>query len=136
MNAEEWKTLIRALEDVDDVDRMVAAAAILHKTANPEDLPRLMDLLNHEDFFVREAAAWPISELAGPNALLQLLTAYQRGFDQGHDNDGFSAALMDLAECNKGETRKALQELMSTGDNMLRKNAEWLLEFCDEGTDA
>jgi hypothetical protein len=51
--------------------------------------------LNDEDFLVPEAAAWPVSELAGPSAL-EKFVAYQRGLDQGHDNDGLTAALIDL----------------------------------------
>ena len=35
-----------------------------------------------ENFFIREAAAWPVAELAGPAALEKLRVAYQRGLDQ------------------------------------------------------
>ena len=44
--------------------------------ASTEDLTRLLILLNDDDFFLREAAAWPISELAGPSSLRDLLIAY------------------------------------------------------------
>src|SRR5262252_1918184 len=77
MSDDEWHRLIQALRATDDNDRAVVAAERLHKTAALEDLPRLMELLSDEDFFVREAAAWPISELAGPAALPELLVALQ-----------------------------------------------------------
>jgi HEAT repeat protein len=96
MKQEEWDDLYRRLHNCDNLDVAVAAAQQLHKTATREDLPRLMELLNDEDFLVPEAAAWPVSELAGPSALEKLLVAYQRGLDQGHDNDGLTAALIDL----------------------------------------
>ena len=90
-----------------------------------------MELLNDEDFFVREAAAWPVSELAGPESLDRLLMAYQRGLDEGHDNDGFTAALIDLVESHQESSREILQRLAKSGDKAKRENALWLLQFCD-----
>ena len=101
MNDQEWNKLIEALRATDNIDRAVAAAGTIHKTSAIEDLPRLMELLKDQDFFVREAAAWPVSELAGPAALPELLVALQRGFGEGHDNDGFQTALIELAEANR-----------------------------------
>jgi hypothetical protein len=132
MNEREWDEVIRALQDSDNVEQAVAAAERLHKTATSQDLERLMNLLKHNDFFVREAAAWPISELAGPSALQELLVAYQRGLDQGHDNDGFATALIELAEANRGPSREILQRLAEGTDEAIRENALWLLEFCGE----
>ena len=98
MTEEEWNNLNRRLRNHDNPNIAASAAQQLHKAASRDDLPRLMELLNDEDFFVREAAAWPVSELAGPKSLDKLLMAYQRGLDEGHDNDGFTAALIDLVE--------------------------------------
>src|SRR5262245_13534968 len=89
----EWEEVVDALRDLDDVGAAVRAAEHLHRSATLDDVPRLLRLLQDERFFVREAAAWPLSELAGATYLQELLQAYQRGFDEGHDNDGFSAAL-------------------------------------------
>ncbi len=130
MNAREWDEIVGALRNTDDIEGMVAAAQRLHKVATREDLLRLMELLKDEDFFVREAAAWPISELEGPSALQELLVAYQRGLDEGHDNDGFTAALIDLVETNRGASREVLQRLAESGGEAMRTNALWLLEFC------
>jgi len=87
-----WAELVSRLRDTTNRDGMVEAAEELYDRAERNDLPRLMDLLNEQTAFVREAAAWPISELAGAEALPQLLRAYQLGEAEGDDNDGFSTA--------------------------------------------
>lgn len=130
MNATDWDALIRDLNNVEDIDRAVAACECLHRDSTVEDLPRLRELLGDKSFFVREAAAWPLSELAGAAALPELFGAYQRGFDEGHDNDGFSAALIELASADPDGVRQALDGLMQSDDSSMRENALWLLEFC------
>ena len=86
--------------------------------------------------FIREAAAWPLSELAGATALPELFQAYQRGLDEGEDNDGFSAALTEMAEADPAGVKAALDVLARSPDAALRENAEWLLEFCSNEGDA
>jgi len=129
MRDKDWQDLIHGLRDVDPA-KSAAAAMQLHKSATAEDMARLMDLLNNDDFFVREAAAWPISALAGPSALRELLVAYQRGLDDGHDNDGFTTALIDLVETNAATSREILQSLACDTDPAVREHATWLLDFC------
>jgi hypothetical protein len=131
MNAADWAALVRDLKNVDDVDAAVAACERLHREATAEDLPRLRDLLTDGSFFVREAAAWPLSEIAGAAALPELLEAYQRGFDEGHDNDGFSAALIEMAAADPDGVRRALSGFLQSSDSKVRDNASWLLEFCE-----
>jgi len=82
---------------------------------------------------LREAAAWPISEIAGPALLRELLTAYQRGLNEGQDNDGFTAALVDLATVNPLGCRGVLQQLADSETGTIQENAIWLLEFCEQG---
>ncbi len=89
-----------------------------------------MDLLNDDNFFVREAAAWPLAELAGTSALRELLVAYQRGFDDGHDNDGFTTALIELVEGSPSASKDVLKRLAEDRDPAVRESATWLLEFC------
>ncbi len=48
MSDEEWKGLIHALHDFDDVELAVAAATRLHNTAKLQDLTRLMELLKND----------------------------------------------------------------------------------------
>jgi HEAT repeat protein len=115
-----------------DVDANVRAAKELHERSTEADIPWLLELLKHESFFVRESAAWPLAELAGYNYLPQLFASYQRGFDEGHDNDGFSAALIECASLHLKETRDALRPLIQSKDEQLRDNATWLLEFCGD----
>jgi HEAT repeat protein len=90
--------------------------------------------LNDKDFFIREAAAWPLAGLAGVSALPQLLVALQRTFDDGHDGDGFQTALIELVEADKPAARQFLEGLLRTGDEAARENAKWLLEFCEAST--
>jgi HEAT repeat protein len=136
MNDSDWSALVRDLRNVDDVDVAVAAAERLHRTATPDDLPRLRALLLDDSFFVREAAAWPLSELAGATALAELFQAYQRGFDEGHDNDGFTAALIELAAADPEGVRQVLEALAKSGNEAMRENAAWLMEFCENERDA
>ena len=131
MDARAWKDLDDALRDARDAERAARAAKRLYEDATAEDIPRLMEMLNDTDFFIREAAAWPLAGLAGVAALPQLLVALQRTFDDGHDGDGFQTALIELVEAAKPAARQALNQLLKTGDNATRENAKWLLEFCE-----
>jgi hypothetical protein len=109
---------------------MVEATSQLHREAEADDVPRLIELLQHESFFVREAAAWPLVELAGPKVLPELLAAYQRGFDDGQDNDGFTAALLEIPSLYPAESRAAITSIIATAAEPLLGHAKWLVEFC------
>jgi HEAT repeat protein len=116
-----------------DVTANVRAASALRAKATVHDLPLLLRLLETGDFFAREAAAWPLAELAGPSVLPQLLAAYQRGFDEGHDNDGFSAALIGIPKLHGTSASSALLSLVEDADPAIRSHAIWLLDFCNAG---
>jgi HEAT repeat protein len=102
---------VDALRDVSDVDSAIAAAAQLQESASSEDIPPLVHLLSDRSFFVREAEAWPLSDLGRVDVLPELLAAYQRGLDEGHDNDGFSAARIDLVQSKRVQAEAQLQVL-------------------------
>src|SRR5258706_599213 len=119
-----WQRLSAALRNVGDIDKAVAAAAELQAKASAEDVPRLLELLLDDSFFVREAAAWPLSDLGWMDALSQLLCAYQRGLDEGHDNDGFSAALIDLVTAKPSAAKPRLESLAAGADPSLSINAK------------
>jgi len=136
MNSAQWQAVVAALRDLSDGDSAVAAATQLQASASSEDVPRLMELLHDPSFFVREAAAWALSDLECIDVLPQLLAAYQRGFDEGHDNDGFSAALIDLVQSKRINAKCQLERLVAGDDPQLREHASWLLEFCGETHDA
>jgi hypothetical protein len=59
-----------------------------------------------------------------------LFVAYQRGIDEGHDNDGFTTALIELVEMHSQDSRQRLIELKSTANPVFQKYSDWLLEFC------
>lgn len=102
-----------------DVDECVTAASRLHKESETGDVAKLVALLNDNSFFVREAAAWPLAELAGPAVLRELFVAYQRGFDEGHDNDGFSAALLEVPALHPA-TRSMLQTIIENSSEPMK----------------
>jgi HEAT repeat protein len=126
----EWDALVVALKNVEQLDQACAAAQKLHQEATKQDVAKLLTLLGDDDAFVREAAAWPLSELAGIPLLRDLLVAYQKGLDEGFDNDGFSAALIDLVELNRPESAAELRSLVLDSNAHIRENALWLLKFC------
>jgi len=130
MEATAWAEIVSAL-DAPSVEACVAAASRLHAEAEADDVPKLLDLLKSGDFFVREAAAWPLAELAGPAVLADLLVAYQRGFDEGHDNDGFTAALLEIPSLFPEDARTSLASIIATAAEPMRGHAQWLLEFCE-----
>lgn len=127
--SDDWNALLRALRNVEDIDGAVAAAQRLHKESTHEDVPRLRELLQDSDAF-REAAAWPLSELLGPPALRELFVAYQRGLNEGFDNDGFTTALIELVSADALTCAEVLRHLATDADPNMRENALWLLEFC------
>jgi len=124
-----WSQLVRDIE-ADDIERTVEACEALQKEAEESDVPRLLALLQNDNFVVREAAAWPLTVLSGPAVLDDLFDAYQRGFDEGLDNDSFTAALVELVNLNKTESCKSLLRLRESSIPHIRKYSEWLLEFC------
>jgi HEAT repeat protein len=136
MDHARWQRLEKALRDISDVDSAVAAAEELQSSASHADVDALVQLLMDESFFVREAAAWPLSDLGRIDVLPQLLSAFQRGLDEGHDNDGFSTALIGLVQSNRAEAQIVLRSLATDKDIALRENAIWLLEFAIDAHDA
>ncbi|MEP6962220.1 MAG: hypothetical protein ABI995_09080 [Acidobacteriota bacterium] len=129
-SASDWNQLETALRNPADLDTFVTAAARIHKEATFEDVSQLTVLLNDDDALLREAAAWPLSELVGTPVLRELLKAYQRGLDDGLDDDGFSAALIDLVQVDPVQSESVLKVLVNEADLKMRDNACWLLEFC------
>lgn len=130
MNSSAWSEIVSALASK-EVDTCVNAASRLSAESSAEDIPALLGLLETSDFFVREAAAWPLSELAGLDHLSELLRAYQRGFDEGHDNDGFTAALLEIPALFPADARRVIEGFVRSSDEPLRGHAQWLLEFCE-----
>ena len=53
-------------------------------------IPEWERLVQDDDFFVREAAASPLINLEGIEALPLLLESLERGAREGHDNDGLA----------------------------------------------
>lgn len=130
MKDQAWNEIVAQLTGP-DMDSWVGAALRIHAESEYQDVPRLLELLKHENFFVREAAAWPLVELAAPAVLSDLLAAYQRGLDEGHDNDGFTAALVEIPAIHPSAAKVALVSIVQSGEEPAKGHAEWLLEFCE-----
>ena len=129
MNDNRWHQLVTDIEG-DDIELMVEACEHLQNEAEATDVPRLLELLKHESFVVREAASWPLAIVGGPAALSELFLAFQRGFDEGLDNDGFTTALIELVELHPIKSREKLLELKNSPNRLIQENADWLLGFC------
>lgn len=129
MNKSAWDEIVANLK-VRDIEVCVNAAKRLQEESEPADVPRLLGLLDYDDFFIREAAAWPLTELAGPEVLSNLLKAYQRGFAEGHDNDGFTAALLEIPALHGEAAISAIKALVENSSGATKEHASWLLTFC------
>lgn len=129
METAAWSEIVSGLS-ASSVDACVGAASRLHAEAGADDIPKLLHLLESDDFFIREAAAWPLAELAGPAVLTHLFAAYQRGFDEGHDNDGFTAALLEIPALFPEAARASLASIIATASEPMLGHAVWLLQFC------
>jgi HEAT repeat protein len=129
-----WEQIIADLYGVeDDVDRAVAACSALDAAADESRLPELRRLLMQGDnFFVREAAAFPVARLEGLRALPALVHAKQRGSEEGHDNDGLNTLMADLVESHQVEAVPLLLRMLAEPSEESRSAAAWLLGFVAE----
>lgn len=132
LSEQEWADLMRDLRNPDDADLALAASERLQQTSGLGDVSRLRELLKDESVFIRAAAAWPLSELLGPSGLPELFEAYQRGIDEGQDNDGFTAALVEMVEADPEGMHLALETLSRSSNPSYKENALWLRAFCAE----
>jgi hypothetical protein len=116
-----------------DVDGVLKAFERLNSMATEIDLPALVVAIQSpkNNFWTRELFAEPISHLGGTDYLGPLLEAAQLGLDEGHDNDGFDARLIDIAYSEPEKCRAKLEELLARDDFKHRELANWLLEFCN-----
>lgn len=123
---------IRRLESCDDIDAQLAAFQELKATVTIRDLPVLLEALpsDRSNFAVRELLAEPAIHLAGAGALPELMAAFRKNFEEGHDNDGFQRLLVDLAEADREGVRIGLQKLARHANKAELEDINWLLEFC------
>lgn len=115
-----------------DVDGVLATFYRLKANATHDDLPELLNAIRlpENNFWTRELLSEPIATLGGASHLKPLFDAFEKGFNEGHDNDGFQAVLIGIAEANPEECRAALQALVERDDFPHKDHAEWLLTFC------
>ena len=130
----QFLTVMAQSFDESDVDAKLAAFEELKEQISGSDLSELLDAIGSVDinFWTRELLAEPIADLGGAAALPMLLAAYQQNFDAGHDNDGFSHTLTEVASLDPEGTRTVLADLSQADDENVRNHAGWLLDFCDQ----
>jgi len=128
MTKSNWSQLIQDLRS-EDIDCAVDACEKISELADGTHVPELYLLLNDESFFVREAAAIPLVRLEGVRALPSLFEAHKRGSQEGHDNDGLTATIVDLLEANQEEVTPLLLDMVRSTDNETRQRAAWALGF-------
>lgn len=123
---------IRFLETGNDIDAQLKAFDEMKASVTGKDLPVLLVALQSKssNFFVRELLAEPIINLAGAHAIPELMTALQKNFEEGHDNDGFQLFLTELAEEDPEGVKAALEQLKHSATKAELENIEWLLEYC------
>ena len=127
---------VLAWQDMGDgdtgVDGLIKVFERLKSIATEADLPALVAAIQSpkNNFWTRELFADPICGLGGADYLEPLLKASQLGLDEGHDNDGFDALLIELAHIEPEKCRAKLEELMARDGFKHREAANWLLEFC------
>jgi hypothetical protein len=129
------QTVLR-FADGDEIEGILGVYAQIRAQASLEDLPILLNALQSDrgDFWVREMLAEPIAYLGGPGVLPELLRAYERNREGGHDNDSFTINLIDLVELNPEESGDVLRRIMDSESADLRPAAEWLLQYSASGT--
>jgi HEAT repeat protein len=121
--------LLKAMHS-EDVDEAVGASTALNAEATVEWLPALRELLTTGgDFFVRDAAAWPVARLDGFRALPLLLRAHRLGTQDGHDNDGLDTVIIEVIEAHPSDAVPSLLEWAGSGSDADRTEAAWLLGF-------
>lgn len=123
---------IKFLESSDDIDAQLEAFEKLKSSVTSQDMPELLEALKSKtsNFAVRELLAEPIINFAGIKALPELMAAFRKNFEEGHDNDTFQALLVDLAETNREGVRMELQRLAKNANKAELEDINWLLEFC------
>ncbi|MCO5167558.1 MAG: HEAT repeat domain-containing protein [Planctomycetes bacterium] len=132
-----WRALVARLHDTDDVDAAVAACAELDALADETWVRRLRRLLlEGRDFFVREAAAWPLARLEGVRALPALLEALALGHAEGHDNDGLATIVVEVVEGDPAGAAPLLRRLVRSRRAADRADGAWLWAFGRAALDA
>lgn len=125
--------IILSNDEAHDEFEKIESHERLSAIAVKDDLPELLAALKSDrnDFFTRELLAQPISELGGAECLVELFEAFQKNFDEGHDNDGFSNSLIEIASIEPEKCRIELMKLLAVPDFKHKEHAQWLLEFCN-----
>ena len=119
--------------DENDVGEKLESFERLKNSATKDDLPQLVSALKSEknDFWTRELLSELISELGGSEYLPELFDALQKNYDEGHDNDGFNAYLIEITYSEPKLCKEKLLQLIDSTEFKHKNHAEWLLEFCE-----
>lgn len=123
-------------DDDDYIDSVIDAIDELKEIVTKDTINEFNHLLNGEDFWIREMVADLLAYVEGPKSLDRLLELLDRGFKEGHDNDGLQTITVNLIEAYPEESRKILKSLLAHNNEDIRKLAAWGLEFAKKNGDA
>lgn len=119
--------------EMEQGDKAVKVIELIGHSATAEDLPQLKRALlaKKGDWWTREKLAEIMVRLNGVEYLAELINAYEQNLADGHDNDGFTAALINLIEEHPQIFRAKLEAFLQNPEYQYRETATWLLSFCD-----
>jgi hypothetical protein len=130
--------LMFELQDVDgdiDINGVLDAFYRLNAVASREDLPLLLHAMRspRNNFWTRELLSEPIARLGGSAVLEPLFVAFAANVEEGHDNDGFAAFLIQIAETDPEGCIAECNRLLALPSFQHGDLAKWLLTFTNTG---
>lgn len=130
--------LIFDLQDVDgdvDIDGVLEAFYRLKAEVSSDDLPLLLKAIQspENNFWTRELLSEPIARLGGSTVLEPLFVAFAANEKEGHDNDGFSVFLIEIAESETEQCIAECNRLLAHPSFEHGDLARWLLTFTETG---
>jgi hypothetical protein len=134
MSTLDWDSLLEDLRG-EDVDLALAASEEIAAHVTGADLPRIYELAEDEDYFVRIMAGDILVKAAGITALPTLLALMLRNEAEGFDNEGLDGAVKALILTNPISARTELKALEQKADPAAKKLAQWgLADLPEEST--
>ena len=115
-----------------DLDSAMETARELRHISAVDDLPDLLAALESEraNSWTRELIADPLASIGGLSVIGELLTAFDKNLEEGHDNDSFAVFVIELIELDKQSSAAALHTLAESDSKVSGETIGWLLEFC------
>jgi HEAT repeat protein len=125
---ENWNQIVADLRS-DDLEQAREAFKLLPAQADESKLPELYALLQDPNPFVRSAAAGPLAQLAGMEALPALFDALTCLDPQELEDDLLGQVIQQLIEAHRPEAAPFLLEKLQDPSPQTRANAAWVMDM-------